>query len=151
MEPDEEARRILSLHNGNTASALSMVENQLNVLYTRAQVLLSLSGVVISVTGFSGRLIAATDRLAQGLLISGLALVLLSAVRVFSRVMRIRWVTRDLTDDPLATLISAISRRNQKTASYRQGGFLLCVGLALYFGSIAIMLLNPGPVNLPVR
>ena len=38
-----------------------MVERQLSVLVLRTQVMLSLSGIVITVTGFSGRAIAQTS------------------------------------------------------------------------------------------
>jgi hypothetical protein len=151
MTPDEEAARITALVREDAARAVSIVEAQLNVLHVRAQVLLSLAGVVITVTGFSGRLIAGTSEVAQGFLVSGLAVVLASAVWVFTRVMHIHWVTLDLTDDFTRSLEIMIQRRNRKTRAYALGGIILCAGLVLYCVSISLMLLNPEPLNLPTR
>jgi hypothetical protein len=151
MTPNEEAARINALVREEAARAVAIVEAQLNVLHVRAQVLLSLAGVVITVTGFSGRLIAGTSAVAQGFLVSGLAVVLASAIWVFTRVMHIHWVTLDLTDDFARSLEMMIQRRNRKTRAYALGGIILCAGLILYCVSISLMLLNPEPLNLPTR
>jgi hypothetical protein len=151
MTPNEEAARINALVRDEAARAVAIVEAQLNVLHVRAQVLLSLAGVVITVTGFSGRLIAGTSEVAQGFLVSGLAVVLASAIWVFTRVMHIHWVTLDLTDDFARSLETMIQRRNRKTRAYAWGGIILCAGLILYCVSISLMLLNPEPLNLPTR
>jgi len=45
---------------GDALRSYEIVERQLGVLVLRAQVMLSLSGIVITVTGFSGRAIAET-------------------------------------------------------------------------------------------
>ena len=60
-----EARNILALCSGDRLRAFEMVQGQLAVLVLRTQVMLSLSGIVITVTGFSGRAIAATSMLAR--------------------------------------------------------------------------------------
>jgi hypothetical protein len=60
----KEAERILALAKGDTLKAYEMVERQLSVLVLRTQVILSLSGIVITVTGFSGRAIAQTSNAA---------------------------------------------------------------------------------------
>jgi len=62
MNVDEEARAILELVGGEISRAVQIVQNQLDVLYTRAQVLTGLAGIVVTVTGFSGRLIASTNK-----------------------------------------------------------------------------------------
>ncbi len=146
----DEARAILGV-TASAREALSIVESQLNVLYTRAQVLVSLAGVMVTVTGFSGRIIAGTDGRAQALLIVGLVLVLLAAMWVFATVMTIRWVTGSLTGDTEADLAGLLRRRNRKTRAYMVGGFILFVGLALYVWAIAIMLANPGASSLSPR
>lgn len=122
------------------------------MIYSRAQVLVSLSGVVVTVTGFSGRLIAATNRTGQITLVSGLLLVLLSAAYVYAKVMRVTWITREITRGPAEdALVRIIDLRNEKTVAYARGGYVLFAGLLLYGIAISIMLMNPGPVNLPVR
>jgi|GEM_PF-246969 len=150
--PAEEARSILDLMDGDGPKSVDLLERQLFALNNRAQILVSLSGVVITVTGFSGRLIAATDRVAQLLLVSGLAMVVVAAIFVWARVLRVRWISRDLIPNDLeGSLIRMLNRRNAKTRSYTVGGMILFLGLALYCASIALMLLNPGPVDVPIR
>jgi len=143
MSANEEANRILSLTGNDMLKALELLEKQLNTLHSRAQVLMSLAGIVVTVTGFSGRLIAATSLVSQSLVISGLATVLTSAVWVFSRVMGIRWVTSGLTKDHIDSLEKIIERRNKKTRAFSRGGIILCVGLFLYSIAFAMMLINP--------
>jgi hypothetical protein len=142
MNTKEEANKILSLTNQDLLKALELLEKQLNTLHARAQVLMSLAGIVVTVTGFSGRLIAATSLISQILVISGLVTVLISAVWVFSRVMGIKWVTIGLTENSAESLEKIIERRNRKTRAYSRGGVILCVGLVLYSIAFAMMLLN---------
>ena len=54
MNTESEAKAILQLCDGNLQAALEMAERHLNTIYTRAQVLLSLAGMVVTVTGFNG-------------------------------------------------------------------------------------------------
>lgn len=152
MNAHEEASRILALVRGDGARALEFLERQLNTLHARAQVLMSLAGVVVTVTGFSGRLIAGTNLAAQIFLIAGLVCVLVSAAVVFARVMSVRWVTSALAEPEIVVaLAQVIARRDRKTRSYTFGGCVLVLGIALYCVAIAIMLLNPEPLGVPVR
>lgn len=147
----KEAQAILRATGDNLLQALEVVQKQLDTIYSRAQVLLSLAGIVVTVTGFSGRLIAGSSSPAQAFLVSGLFVVLLSALFVFLRVMRVRWVTSMLADNPDSALANAIFRRNRKTTAYSIGGLILFLGLLLYCISISLMLLNPESIQGPVR
>ena len=151
MNTQSEAKAILQLCDGNLKAALEMAERHLSTIYTRAQVLLSLAGMVVTVTGFSGRLIAGSSTLAQIFLVAGLFVSLSSAIWVFLRVMRVRWVTVFLDKDPENALQETLRRRNRKTKAYKIGGIILCIGLVLYCISIAIMLLDPAAIQGPVR
>ncbi len=142
MAPEEEAQRLLNLVENDLSRAVEFLQGHLNVLHTRAQVLLTLAGAVITVTGFSGRLIAATGLWSKICVIAGLFIVISSAVWVFSTVMRIKWVSTDLSDSSEATIIRLIRRRNQRTRAYLVGGLLLCGGLAVYGTAISLMLAN---------
>ena len=79
---DQEADRILSVYVNDLPNIMTMLERQFVVLHNRAQVLLTLCGIVISTTGFSGRVIAGTNPMAQFLIIAGVGLVLLLAAIV---------------------------------------------------------------------
>jgi len=151
MPVEAEATAILALTKGDLLRALEIAQNQLNVIYVRAQVLMSLSGLVVTVTGFSGRLIAGSSLIAQLFLVAGLFLCLCSTVWVFLRVMRVRWVTSMLGGEEKAALVQALIHRDRKTRAYALGGRILCVGLALYGVSIALMLTNPVALSGPVR
>ncbi|MDP4645222.1 MAG: hypothetical protein NWS71_12340, partial [Opitutales bacterium] len=146
-----EAKAILELTNNDLLAALNVAQKQLDVIYTRAQVLLSLAGMVVTVTGFSGRLIAGSSLMAQIFLVAGLFVSLSSAIWVFLRVMRVRWVTAMVAEDKENALAQALERRDNKTRAYAVGGTILCIGLVLYCISIALMLVDPVAVAGPVR
>lgn len=140
--PETEVKQLLHLTHNDVLRAVEVLEKQLNILYQRAQVLISLAGVTLTITGFSGRLIAATNRPAQVLIIAGLGLVLASAVWIYSRVMAIKWITSEVQPDSERFLAAVIRRRNQKTFAYSLGGKILLAGLFLYCLAFVIMLLN---------
>lgn len=146
-----EAKAILELTNNDLLAALNVAQKQLDVIYTRAQVLLSLAGMVVTVTGFSGRLIAGSSLMAQIFLVAGLFVSLSSAIWVFLRVMRVRWVTAMVAEDKETALVHALQRRDNKTRAYAVGGSILCIGLILYCISIALMLVDPVAITGPVR
>ena len=151
MNIQQEAKEILALHQGNRLGALALVQEQLNTIYARSQVLVSLASVILTVTGFSGRLIAGTSAWAQGFLIAGLVIVLTSAVFIFLRIMTIRWLTKDLGLPLEKHIVSALTTRDRKTKAVREGGMILFLGLSLYLVAVTIMLLNPMPLSVPVR
>ena len=145
MRPtDLEAKAILELKNNDLMAALDVAQAQLNTLYMRAQVLMSLAGIVVTVTGFSGRLIAGTSPWAQAFLVAGLFVSLASAIYIFVKVMRVRWVTTLLAEDRANALTNALERRDAKTHAFAVGGKLLFLGLTLYCISIALMLIDAG-------
>lgn len=151
MDSGTEARRILEMCGNSLGEAMAVLERQFTTLHNRAQVLFSFCGVIVTVTGFSGRLIAGTNRAAQILIVAGLAVVIACAFYVYHKVMTLRWATQRLSSSSEETMIRVIERRNLKTAAYKRGGYLLFVGIILYGAAIAIMLLNPVPLDLPAR
>jgi hypothetical protein len=154
MQPltrEQEADRILTLFGDDTPSIMTMLERQFVVLHNRAQVLLTLCGIVISTTGFSGRIIAGTNPLAQFLIIGGVGLVLLAAAIVVWGVLHLYWLTMQTGQDTRSWLINSLGYRDMKTQSYRAGLVVMLIGLALYVGSICVMLLRPHESNLPAR
>ena len=151
MDSEIEAARILEMCEGRLIDAMGVLERQFTTLHNRAQVLFSFCGLVITVTGFSGRLIAGTNAYAQSLIIAGLAVVIACAFYVYHSVMTLRWTTQRLDTTDERTMQRVIRRRNLKTAAYKRGGYILFAGIILYGAAIAIMLLNPTPLDVPVR
>lgn len=144
MSSDEidEARAILDLCDGAKLRAFEKVESQLAVLVLRTQVMLSLSGIVVTVTGFSGRAIAETGPLARACIVGGLFLVLGAAAFAVWGVLRLKWLTQTLREDTLAMLRSAIEVRNRKSRFLRTALALFIAGFTLYCTAIAQLLLK---------
>lgn len=137
---NDEARAILDLCEGSKLKAFNMVEGQLSVLVLRTQVVLSLSGIVITVTGFSGRAIADTGAIARYSIIAGLFLVLFAAAVAVWGVLRLKWFTQAIQDDALATLRAGLELRDRKSKSLRASLAMFIAGFTLYCIAIAQLL-----------
>jgi hypothetical protein len=142
---DDEVRRIIKLTQGDAAKAYELVQSQLSVLVLRTQVMLSLSGIVITVTGFSGRAIAQTSELARVLVAAGIVVVLLAAAVAIGGVLRLRWLTQELTDDTEQTLVRMLGVRDAKSRFLSAALVLFVLGFACYCVAIALMLLATTP------
>lgn len=151
IDRETEATRILEMCGGQLLEAMALLERQMNTLHNRAQVLFSLCGIVVTVTGFSGRLIAATSRPAQILIVAGLAVVIGCAFYLYRSVMTLRWNTQRLDTTPQKTIDGILARRDVKTRAYKRGGYILFAGVILYALAISMMLLNPEPLTVPAR
>lgn len=141
IDAAQEARRILELCKGDNLRAFEMVQGQLGVLVLRTQVMLSLSGIVITVTGFSGKAVAETSALARVSIVLGLFIVLVAAAVAVGGVLRLKWLTQTLTDDPVSTLVAGISMRNKKAKFLAIALTLFIVGFALYCLAVAQLLM----------
>ena len=140
MASTDEVKRILALTKGDAVKAYELVQQQLNVLVLRTQVMLSLSGIVVTVTGFSGRTIAQTSFLARNLVASGIVIVLGAAGVAIGGVLRLRWLTQEMSDDTEATLMRMLDMRDQKARYLNTALLLFVVGFACYCVAIALML-----------
>lgn len=144
MSRQAEVDRLIQVYGPDDPRAImEVVEKQFMVLHHRSQVLLGLSGIVITTTGFSGRLIAGTNDLAKWLILCGVALVMAAAATVCFGVLHLRWLTQQPGDDLRDWLDRALGYRDRKTRFYRVGIVATMIGLALYVGSIFVMLWHP--------
>ncbi len=148
----EEAQKLVIAFPGEETFLLGLLERQLNILHQRSQLLIGFAAVAISTTGFSGRLIAGTSLPAQALIIIALAVILVSCLWIFARVLSVKWVlTRYVHPELAQTLTAIILYRDAKTNAYRLGSIGVFFGLAIYACAFAIMLLNPTPLSVPLR
>lgn len=144
LSRDEEVARMLREYEHRDFDGIMMaLERQFSVLHNRAQLLLTLCGIVITLTGFSGRLIAGTNIAAQIFVIVGLAVTLVAAAIIVWGVLHLHWLTAQVGENRAAWLARSLAYRDMKTAAYRMGMRVLVVGMALYCVAIAIMLVNP--------
>lgn len=139
--PSVEAERILSLCGGDALRAFNIVQTQHTTLVLRTQVMLSLSGIVITVTGFSGRAIAETSALARLSIVAGLVLVLLAAGVLVAGVLRLKWLTQALRDDVRSSIVFGLALRNRKARFLSLGLLLFVVGFSLYVLAVAQLLI----------
>lgn len=148
----DEARNLVNAFPGQETFLFGLLERQLNILHQRSQVVIGFAAVAITTTGFSGRLIAGTNLHAQTLIILALAIILLSCIWIFIRVLAVKWVlTRCIQPELTHSLAAIITCRDAKTAAYRLGSIGVFLGLAIYSAALAIMLLNPTPLTIPIR
>jgi hypothetical protein len=130
--------------DGNTHNIIyNVLNNQYNVIYQRAQTLMTFAGLVITVTGFSGRTIAQTSRAAQLLLVGGMALVLLGAALAILMVLRVRWLSRQMGRPDFEWVREIILERNKKIRALEICSIFLTIGFVFYGASIGLMLLDP--------
>ena len=124
---------------------MGVLHGQLQNLTGRAQMLLQLAGLTITVTGFSGANIARSGHMAALLVVSGLVLVLVAASLSMGGILRIRWMTQLAPTSLRESAIYALKMRDAKTRVFGRSLALLIIGLAMYIGSVSLLLLSNVP------
>jgi hypothetical protein len=149
-EQENEVRAILRHFQGidGMRQIHDLLHRQLSVVHGRAQSLLQLAGVVITVTGFSGRIIADTNIYAQTLIIGGVGLVSLGAAVALLFVLPLKWLTMYMHLEPEAWLLAALQRRERKSRAFQIASALVVLGMTLYLAAVGIMLLYPEATEL---
>jgi len=144
LTSNAEADRILNVYGADALRPImEMLERQFLVLHNRAQVLLTLCGIIVSTTGFSGRNIAGSGPAGQTLVIAGVLLVMVSAAIVCWGVLHLKWLTMQPGQQLKDWLLVSLAYRDFKTRTYRIALFVMLCGLASYVAAIILMLLNP--------
>lgn len=137
LTPEEELQYLYEIHGeGEHAKLFEILIRSFDVLQNRAQLLLSLITICLTITGFSGPDIAASSYASKISIAFGLGFVLMSALVLFMGPLQLRWGTRRKADTIGASLIALIQRRNQRTAWYHLAVVLLVIGLTGYVGSV---------------
>ncbi len=143
----EEARHLLAV-GGGLRGALDMLVTQFGVLQTRSQVLLTVSTLALTITGFSGPRIAQSGSFPRLAMAGGLVLVLASMLLIIGGSLRIRWVTqfRAPAGGGDAELVAQIlCYRDRKTRLFFAELCLLLSGLAAYVAAVVTYFLTGAP------
>ena len=140
----DEARRICALYAGRGAELVSLLSHQIATVKTYAQVLVGLCGLTVTVTGFSGAHMIRAGSLSAGLMVAGIALVLIGLVACIRTITRLRWVTQDLRDDLLDTTIRVLERRNHQQRLLARGAVFVVAGLTCYLAAVVVAALASG-------
>lgn len=130
------------LFGGDHEKILRSVTNAYDVLQARSQLLLSLVAVVLTITGFSGPTMAASNTLSRICIGYGLSFVLIAAVLILAGPLQLRWATQWRGDSIDDSLIHLIRRRNVRTVKYHVAFGFLVIGLSGYVGSVIGFLFN---------
>ncbi|MBA2479652.1 MAG: hypothetical protein H0V44_03240 [Planctomycetes bacterium] len=148
-EPADEARHLLSLHQGSAAEAMKMLSTQFTVIQSRTQMLLTLATLTLTITGFSGPRIAQSGVFARYAMSAGLALVMIGVVFLLWGSLRIRWLTQYIDPDPQRAIATMIAQRNRRTAGFSLQLLLLVAGLTCYVSAVIAYLMTGDPLAGP--
>ncbi len=149
---EEEINQILSFHGAAGEGAVyTLLERQFAVLTSRAQILLTLCGILITTTGFSGRMIAGTNPVAQVMIIAAMGTVLIAATMTVRGLLKLNWLTQFPASDHRQWLTMALEYRDRKTYLYDIATIVMTVGLALYAVAIGLMLHSPSAYVVPLN
>ena len=81
--------------------------------------------------------------LARVLISAGILIVLAAALTAIGGVLKLRWLTQDIADDPLTTVTRALALRDAKSRSLGVAMILFGIGFACYCAAIAQLLMHP--------
>lgn len=143
-EVEEEARRLVELFGTSQRELILFLSGQLSVLKTQAQMLMGLSGLVVTVTGFSGHNMVRGGAWSTAAMVTGIVFVLLAVVLTLRVTMRLRWVSQDLDDDLELTARIVLRRRNAQQHQLSIAGVFVALGLAFYLGSVVLAAVSIG-------
>ena len=148
LTPDEEAHGMLHMHGGDSglAECLRVLSSQFVIIQSRAQLLLTLATIVLTITGFSGPRIAASGIFARAAMAVGLVLTLIAVFMLLLN-LRIRWLTQFRESSAHATLVSIMVYRDSKRKAYLGIISLLIAGLGSYVAAVVAYLIIGEPVH----
>lgn len=135
--PEQELTYLLEIHGEeNYSKVFDVLVKQFDVLQSRAQLLLGLVTIALTITGFSGPKIAASSTFSKVSIAYGLVFITVSAVLMLMGPLQLRWGTRRCKDTIRDSLIHLIIRRNERTRKYHLASVFLIAGLTGYVGSV---------------
>ncbi len=135
--PEAEAKQLLGEQSeGGLKGATSILMQQFHVLQTRAQMMLTITTLTLTITGFSGPKIAASGIFAKSAMVAGILSTLASTLLILGGSLRIRWVTQFQGDDDLDLVTRVVRYRNSKTRLFFTEICLLVTGLTFYVASV---------------
>lgn len=143
--PEEEAKQLLAVQKDNgLKGATELLMQQFMVLQTRAQIMLTITTLTLTITGFSGPKIAASGMFSRMAMVAGILATLASTLLILGGSLRIRWVSQFRGDNDLDLVTRVIRYRNGKTNLFFAEICLLVLGLASYVSSVVAYFLSGG-------
>jgi len=131
LTPEQEAQKMLKTFN-NFSKCYDITTGQLNILQSRHQMMLTLATLTLTITGFSGPKMAASNSISKYSMIIGIFFVLLSIVAILLSTINLVWFTQFHGETDEETLTLLIERRNLRTKMFHLQLIMLVVGLTSY-------------------
>lgn len=142
LTPEEELRFLKEIHGQRGAAGIfDWLRDAFAVLQTRAQMLLGLVTICLTITGFSGPKVAESGPLSRFFVFFGVISVLVSALLLLCGPLQIRWMSQYGAGSMDDTLLQLIRRRDRRTVLYHLAVAWLLAGLTGYVLSFAAFLL----------
>ncbi|MDF7807959.1 hypothetical protein P4E94_10960 [Pontiellaceae bacterium B12219] len=141
LKPEEELAFMKELYGAaDYARLFGAVKEAFALIQTRAQMLLGLATICLTITGFSGPRMAQSNAYSRFFIAFGLSFVLASVIAIVTGPLRLRWITAWRVDSLDETLLENLRRRDSKTRFYRVATLLLLIGLTGYLFSLIFYL-----------
>jgi hypothetical protein len=140
LTPREELAFLKEIHGGDFARIFHDLREAFGLLQARSQMLLGLATICLTITGFSGPRMAASNPVSRFFIGFGLFWVLLSIVAIVVGPLRLRWMTAWRAGSMEDTLVAHLVRRGVKTRLYRAATVMLLTGLSGYLLSLLFYL-----------
>ena len=141
LTPNEELEFLKEIHGKDDyAKLFGSLKDGFSLLQTRAQMLLGLATICLTITGFSGPRMAQSNPYSRFFIGFGLAFVLFSVMALVAGPLRLRWMTAWKADSVDETIILHLYQRNLRTKFYRVAMVLLLIGLTGYLLSLVFFL-----------
>jgi hypothetical protein len=138
-----EAEHILKICGGYHLEAYQLIERQLQRAIQRAQVLVAVSCGMVALTAISGRAVAQSGNTARLCIVGAVgAFLVASGVAVWG-VLRLRWLSKEIDDEPVVTLLRTLEVRDRKVISLRAAHWIFMIAFALYVTAVGQYLLAP--------
>lgn len=143
LTTEEELAFMKEIHGADDyAKLFAVVKDAFALIQTRAQMLLGLATICLTITGFSGPRMAQSNAYSRFFIAFGLSFVLASVIAIVVSPLRLRWITAWRGDSLDETLLENLKRRDSKTLFYRIATALLMIGLTGYVLSLIFYLIT---------
>lgn len=134
--PQAEAQSLLDQYQNSIKEVTALLTQQFIIIQSRNQLLLTLSTMTLTITGFSGPTIAQSSIPSLTLLSLGLLFIIAATVLLLGSGLKLKWITQFEGKTPLETVTQIIEYRDQKSEAYQWQLRLMMIGLSFYTGSI---------------
>ena len=141
LTPKEELDFLKEIHgHDDSAKCFAVLKDSFTLLQTRAQMLLCLATICLTITGFSGPRMAQSNIYSRFFIGFGLTFVLFSVMALVTWPLRLRWMTAWKSEDVEQTIMLHLRQRNLRTKFYRIAMVFLMIGPRGYLLSLVFYL-----------